>query len=73
MLTAHDVLTFRRRQASMTVFDVEPWRRSADGRLVWSLALEDDSGTWLLMSRSDGVVRLHRHGSSGATDITEDL
>jgi len=72
VLTAHDVLRFRRRQASMTVSNVESWHRGDNGRWVWTLELEDDSGTWVLSSGSNGL-HLYRRGSRGMVVITEEL
>ena len=74
MLTAPDILRFRKRQASMQIFNLFPWYRSSDGGWAWTLELEDedDDGIWLLSSGHKGV-QLCRRGSHGMAAIEESL
>ena len=72
MLTAHDMLRFRKRQASMRIYNLFPWHRSSDGGWVWTLELEDEDGIWLLSS-GHKWVQLCRRGSHGMAAIEESL
>ena len=72
MLTAHEILRFRKRQASMRIHNLTPWRRSRHGGWAWTLELEDDDGIWRLSSDGSSV-QLCRRGSRGMVAIGDSL
>ena len=74
MLSAHDILRFRRRQASMRIYNHTLWHRGNDDRWVWTLELvdDDDDAPWLLSSGGKGV-QLCRRGSPGMAAVQERL
>jgi hypothetical protein len=61
MLTAHDILRFRRRQVSMRIYNLSPWHRGSGSGWAWMLELEDDD--------DDGFFRAAARASSSVVAV----